>query len=132
MDDENLKNMFNRYDPELSSDSLFMDKLRRNLNSVEIIRQENAKARSRNKRAVAIAASVGFVVGVLFSLALPYVGDAVNGIMNMLPQGAISYLLAENYQLISWVIIGAVSVTISLNTYDLALSLMRKQRQPSL
>ena len=63
-----LKSLFTNFEPELSSDFKFMNKLERNLNSVEIIKRHTAEVRSRNKKAVAIAAFAGFIVGFVFSL----------------------------------------------------------------
>ncbi len=63
MEDDKLKSLFTNFEPELSSDFKFMNKLERNLNSVEIIKRHTAEVRSRNKKAVAIAAFAGFIVG---------------------------------------------------------------------
>lgn len=63
MEDDKLKFLFTNFEPELSSDFKFMNKLERNLNSVEIIKRHTAEVRSRNKKAVAIAAFAGFIVG---------------------------------------------------------------------
>ena len=38
MEDDKLKSLFSNFEPELSSDFLFMNKLQRNLNSVELIK----------------------------------------------------------------------------------------------
>ena len=98
----------------------------RNLNAVEIVRQQNRMMLARNKRAVVIAAMAGFLVGLIFSFALPYIGDMIAGLRPTLDVGSVGYILADNYQLITWLIIGAVSVFTSLNTYELVLSIIRK------
>ncbi len=126
MDDDKLKNIFHDFDPVISSDIRFMDKLQRNLNAVEIVRQQNRMMLARNKRAVVIAAMAGFLVGLIFSFALPYIGDMIAGLRPTLDVGSVGYILADNYQLITWLIIGAVSVFTSLNTYELVLSIIRK------
>ena len=90
MEDDKLKSLFSNFEPELSSDFLFMNKLQRNLNSVELIKQHTAEVRSRSRKAVAIAAIVGFIVGFLFSLSLPYLTDAVSNWQLTLPSESVN------------------------------------------
>ena len=66
MEEERLKDIFNDYDPELSSSRNFIERLERNLNAVELIQKENAKATRRNKAAVLIASIAGFITGFIF------------------------------------------------------------------
>lgn len=123
MDDDKLKFLFSDFDPELSSDLQFMSRLQRNLNSVEIIKQHAAEIRSKNRRAVIVAACVGVIVGLLFSLALPAISDAVSNWQLTLPDESVIKTIARNFTVIAWIIIGSVSVLTALNTYDLLRSL---------
>lgn len=124
MEDDELKSLFSGFEPELSSDFRFMDKLRRNLDSVEIIKRHAAEARSRSGKAVAIAGFVGFIVGFLFSLALPYGCDIVSKWQLTLPSESLLNALADNFATISWLVIGGISVVTALTTYELSLSLL--------
>ncbi|MDE6403368.1 MAG: hypothetical protein K2K86_06140, partial [Muribaculaceae bacterium] len=72
MEDKDLKELFGSFEPEMSSDLSFMSRLRDNLDSVEMIRQHNARQHALSRVALAVAVCAGFVVGFLFSLALPY------------------------------------------------------------
>lgn len=125
MDEDKLQELFDNFKPELSSDNLFMNKLQQNLNSVELVRQQNAVLRAQNKKAVAIAAFVGFVVGVLFTLALPYIGAAVANLQASLQVGSFAKALADNYLTLAWIVIGGTAVFSAVNTYEISLSLMR-------
>lgn len=125
MDDDKLKSLFSDFEPELSSDIQFMTKLQRSLNSVEIIKQHTAEVRSRSKKAVAIAAVVGFIVGFLFSLSLPYLGEAVSNWQLTLPDESMLNAFADNFTLIGWLVIGGTSVLAALNTYEVSLSLLK-------
>lgn len=125
MDDDKLKSLFSNFEPELSSDFQFMNKLQRNLNSVEIIKQHTAEVRSRNKKAVAIAAFIGFIVGFLFSLSLPYLGDAVSNWQLTLPENSMLNTFANNFTIIAWTVIGGTSVFTALNTYEISLSMLK-------
>ena len=125
MEDYKLKSLFSNFEPELSSDFLFMNKLQRNLNSVELIKQHTAEVRSRSRKAVAIAAIVGFIVGFLFSLSLPYLTDAVSNWQLTLPSESVMNVFANNFTIIAWLVIGGTSVFAALNSYEVSLSLLR-------
>lgn len=125
MEDDKLKSLFSNYEPELSSDFQFMNKLQRNLNSVEIIRQHSAEVHLRNKKAVAIAVFAGFIVGFLFSLSLPYLIDAVSNWQLTLPRESILNTFASNFTIIAWLVIGGTSALVALNSYEISLSLLR-------
>ena len=125
MEDDKLKSLFSNFEPELSSDFLFMNKLQRNLNSVELIKQHTVEVRSRSRKAVAIAAIVGFMVGFLFSLSLPYLSEAVSNWQLTLPSESVMNVFANNFTIIAWLVIGGTSVFAALNSYEFSLSLLK-------
>ncbi len=125
MKDDKLKSLFSNFEPELSSDFQFLNKLQRNLNSVEIIKRHAAEVRSRNKKAVAIAAFVGFIVGFLFSLSLPYLSNAVSDWQLTLPDESMINTFANNFTMIAWLVIGSTSVLAAINTYEVSISLLK-------
>lgn len=125
MEDDKLKSLFSSFEPELSSDFQFLNKLQRNLNSVEIIKQHAAEVKSRNKKAVAIASFVGFVVGFLFSLSLPYLSVTVSDWQLTLPNESVMKTFASNFTTIAWIVIGSTSVLAAFNTYEISLSLLK-------
>lgn len=129
MEDDKLKDLFVNFKPELSSDFSFLTKLKNNLEQVELIKQHNEEIAARRKKAVAIAACAGFVVGFLFSLALPYLGNAMENIQVSLPTGTFLKMIMDNYLIAAWLIIGAATVLIALNVYDISMSLMQRQSQ---
>lgn len=122
MEEDKLKSLFAEFRPELPSDSQFMNRLERNMESVEIVKRRMAETRARNRRAVTVAAVVGFVVGFLFSLTLPYLSGVVAGWQLTLPEESVTRVLADWVAVISWVVIGAVAVTAAINTYDMMTS----------
>ncbi len=130
MEDDKLKSMLTNFEPELSSDFKFMSKLERSLNSVEILKQHAAEVRSRNKKAVVTAAVLGFIVGMLFSLALPYLSSSVAEWQLSLPGDSMLNALADNFTIIAWIAIGGTSVLTALNTYEVSLSLLNPKAQP--
>lgn len=124
MEDEKLKELFGRFNPELSSDRQFMDRICRGIDSVEMIKRHTAELHRRSRKAVVVAALAGFIVGVLFMLALPYISSAVANLHALLPDSSILYTLTDNYLIAAWLLIGTTSVITALNTYDLTLHLL--------
>lgn len=125
MDDKNIRSLFSNFEPELSSDFQFINKLQRSLDSVEIIKQHSAEVRSRSRKAVAIAAVVGFIVGFIFSLSLPYLSEAVSNWQLTLPGESMLNAFADNFTVIAWLVVGATSVLAAINTYEASLSLLK-------
>lgn len=122
MEDDKLKSLFADFQPELSSDSMFMNRLERNMESVEIVKRRMEEMRARNRRAVAVAAIVGFVVGFLFSLTLPYLSGVVAGWQLTLPEESVTRVLADWFAVIAWGVIGCTAVIAAINTYDMMTS----------
>lgn len=128
MDDDKFKSLFLDFEPVLSSDRLFMEKLKRNLNSVEIIKQHTAEVRARNKKAVVAAALVGFIVGFLLSLSLPYLSTTVSNWQLTLPDESMLNVFADNFTIIAWLVIGGTSVLTALNTYEVSVTLLKPKQ----
>ena len=123
MEVEKLKEIFREYDPDLSSSMAFLDRLDRNLDSVEMIHRENESVMKRNRIAVAAAACAGFMVGILFSFTLPYISELVRSLMNVIP-GVSCQDISDVYpRMVSWIVVGVVSVFASISTYDISISL---------
>lgn len=122
MEEDKLKSLFAEFRPELSSDRRFMDRLTRNMESVEIVKRRMAETRARNRRAVTVAAIVGFVVGFLFSLTLPYMSGLVAGWQVTLPQESVMSVVADWFVVIAWGVIGCTAVIAAINTYDMMTS----------
>ena len=130
MEDDKIKLLFQDFQPGLSSDFDFIRKLERNLNSVEIVREQSALLRRRSKRAVIIAAIVGFVTGFLASFLVPYFGNIVSEMQLSMPDSSAMKLLVDYQMTFAWVIVGSLSLIMSYNAYDItqAISLNSKAR----
>lgn len=122
MEEDKLKSLFADFQPELSSDRQFMSCLERNMESVEIVKRRMAEMRARNRRAIAVAAVVGFVVGFLFSLALPYLSGLVADWQLTLPEESVMSVAADYFAVIAWGVTGATAVIAAINTYDMITS----------
>lgn len=125
--DDDLKKLFDDFNPELSSGFRFMDRLQQKMESVEIVREHYAEQKRRNRKAVVIAAMTGFLVGLVFSMALPYLGSLVENILRSLPSESAFYHLAANYQIVVWLLITATSVFAAMSSYDISLAFMNRK-----
>lgn len=119
MEEDNFKEIFNSFNPDLSSDADFMSTLRRSMNAVEIVRKRNAELHRRGKRAIVIASLAGFVAGVIMTILQPYI-IAWLGEIHLRLSIPSSQAVNIDYTLISWMATAIISLTIALNTYHMA------------
>lgn len=118
MDNDNLKELFGNFNPDLSSGSDFIARLQQRMDTIEMVRQYNAELRRRNRIAVMIAALAGFIMGVVLTLLMPLIGDWIATFRLSLPGHAFNIDL----HYIAWVLLAAVSMFTALNTYEIALA----------
>lgn len=124
MEDEQIKQLFENFQPQLPSDNEFFERLERNLKSVEIIKKHTEEATARRSKAAIIAACMGFIAGFLFSLALPHLATAVTNLQLSMPSSLFLSVLADRFMIIAWSAVGLTSALIAVNTYELSLSLL--------
>jgi hypothetical protein len=119
MEDDKLRNLFNDFQPELSSSSQFMTKLQKNMEMVEILKQHDIALKKRNKLAVVIAAVSGFVMGVILTLLFPLIGDRVSTFSVSLMH--ISNMTID-YSFVGWIVMAGACIITALNAYEIALA----------
>lgn len=124
MEEDKISRIFREYEPEISSSMAFMERLERNLNAVEMVHRENEAVMRRNRIAIAAAAFAGFISGMIFTLLLPYITEVIRSGFEYLTRINGLYINNSYPQVLSWIIIGAISVFIAVNTYDITLSLL--------
>lgn len=121
MEDDKLKNLFNDFQPELSSSFQFMTKLQKNMEMVEILKQHDIALKKRNKLAVVIAAVSGFVMGIILTLLFPLIGNWVSTFSISLPHLQISSITID-YSFVGWIVMAGVCIITALNAYEIALA----------
>ncbi len=122
MEEDKIRDLFNAYKPELSSRLDFMDRLERNLDAVEIIHKANANVMRRNRVAVLAASIAGFISGIIFSFLIPYLNSATSIVaMKISTDNQFLCRFSEYQPIVTWLIIGAASVIISLYAYKIIL-----------
>lgn len=107
MEDANIRESFAAFNPKLTSDLAFMNRLKSNMEAVELVRQHAAAARRRNRRAVAIAAIAGLVMGTMMGLCLPIFERWI-----AIPD--------VNFDVVIWGVAALVSTLTAVNAYEIA------------
>ena len=69
--DDNIKKLFEDFNPELSSRLDFMARLERNLDAVEIVKQHNSASHKAGRRIAVMSGLAGVVVGLLLAMVMP-------------------------------------------------------------
>lgn len=123
--DDDIRGLFMDFKPDLSSDFMFMNRLEHALDSVEIVKKHNEALRARSRKAMVIAGITGFVVGVIFSLLMPLVGEFMAQLKSSFTGNMFAETLIANYRGITWVLICGASILISLNAYDLSMTVLK-------
>lgn len=128
MDDNKLYDLFADYDPDLSSDSLFMSRLEQNLEAVELVKEQLKKSRSKNRFAIIVAAITGFVAGILSVLYYPALRDAL---FTIAPSGdkAASVLSAYG-DMLPWGIVTLIVFAMTYGAYDITLTIAKRSLKP--
>lgn len=119
MEDDKIKELFSGFNPSLSPDDEFVERLERNINAVESVRQQSEKLRKQNKIAVAVAACSGFIAGVLLTLLLPEIWVLTKYLS--LPILNDSAVMVDP-SILGWLLTAGVSGVIAYNAYELTLS----------
>lgn len=120
MKDDDFKEIFKDFNPELSSSFQFMTKLKKNMETVEIVKQYTSAQKKRNKIAVALAGICGFAMGVILTLLYPIIEDRLASFRLTLPTWQASSLTID-FSYIGWMLVAGASVLTALSVYEIAL-----------
>ncbi len=121
MDDQKIKELFSDFHPQLSSSSQFLNRVQRNIDTVEALKQYNTRLRHRNRVAVAIAAACGFVMGMLMTMLMPVISGMLSVFTITLPMLNTSDMGIDT-GVLSWIVIGGTCVITAINAYEIAMS----------
>ncbi len=127
MDNDKYKDLFDDFRPELTPDFSFIGRLEEKLDSVEFIREQQRNVARSNRRALAVAAAVGFAVGIVFMLIMPFISDMAANMQTRAEGNEVLELLLDNYQIIMGLVICVTSAFTALNAYEISLSLQRRK-----
>ena len=111
--DAQLRRLFADFNPPLSPASRFMERLERDMQRVEMVKEATRRLQRRNRVAVALAALAGFVAGVIFMALYPAFSRWMEGIRLSIPS-----LTAEASYMIWIVMLALITIGASLGTYE--------------
>lgn len=126
IDDRNIREMFESFDPKRSPDYLFLSRLEDAMDSVEMIRQKQAIHRRSQRRAMAAATAIGIVSGIILSYILPW-----TGIYLFSQHSSIVHSIACQECSINpvwyWIVIGLMSALMTFSAYDITLAIQKNK-----
>lgn len=124
MEDKDIQQLFQAYQPKLPSDREFMSVLMSNLRKVEFLKREQEVMRRQNRIAVAVSAVTGFMTGVVFMLLMPYISAFIDSVAGEF--FSVFRILGEAaapVPVLSWITVGMTTVLLSISSYHVALSI---------
>lgn len=124
MNDEKIIDIFKNFDPQLSSDTLFLSKLQRNMNAVEVLKKHNSAMRRQYRIAILLAGLSGILTGIILTLLYPMINDWI--LSFDLPAADIN-ILGMDRTVVAWIVMTLASCLISFNVYELAISRMKSR-----
>ena len=123
MEDKELYKLFKDFDPELPSDRQFIMQLQRNLRAVEMFNEKVAVMRRRNKVALVLALSTGFIFGALSVLLYPYISSFIIRLITFSPE--IVRFIGQYVNLVVYSLICLAGAILTLGVYELTLTRIR-------
>ena len=105
-----------------------MNRLSRNLDTIDMIKKHNIAVRRVNRMAAVIAVIAGFAAGVAATMLLPVLKAAVGTVETP----GISFFFMSVPDLVQtalWLLVGVVSVLVALSAYDLSAGLMKARQK---
>ncbi len=124
MDENKYTDLFASFNPELSSDKLFMARLQANLRAVSNVKEQVSAMRSKSRLAVWIAAIIGFICGILCSLCYQAIFEVLNGLF--VAGSTFAILFADYGNVVVWGIICLMTGVIAYSAYDITLLATKK------
>lgn len=122
MEDAKLKELFGNFQPPLSSGDKFMERLRKNMEAVEYVKQYTTAMRRRNRVAIAVAALSGFAMGVILTLLYPLFAAWLSTVKITIPHFAPMNI---DFSIIAWIGIALACVATSVNAYEVTISRLK-------
>ena len=119
-EDDKLREIFSGFEPDMQPDSVFMSRLERNIEQVELIKRQLTATRSRSRRAVVAATFTGFVFGVLSTAFYSHIALFMNYLAAV--SNISSNVIGDYSNVFITGILATVGVFLTYSVYDLAKS----------
>lgn len=121
MDDKQIRDFFSKFNPvPASSDDLFIERLRSNIESVQLVKDRIKRIQSVYRRAALFASLAGFITGLIFSILL-------NHFIPVIKKINFSYAPEMDMTLVGWVGVAFISIFFTILSCRLSISCLRKE-----
>ncbi|MCH5224025.1 MAG: hypothetical protein J1E82_08275 [Muribaculaceae bacterium] len=124
-ENDSLKKLFDDFNPELSDDRQFMDRLVAGIDAVDLFKVSERRRARRLRIVAAVSALAGFFCGVILTLLFPVLVDFlypfIINISNFSPD---TQLLTNS---IVWCLVAIASLSTTFTTFSLMASLPLKK-----
>lgn len=127
-ENDEIKDLFAGFNPQVGESRDFMNRLSRNLDTIDMIKKHNIAVRRVNRMAAVIAVIAGFAAGVAATMLLPVLKGAVGNVETP----GISFFFMSTPDLVQtglWLLVGVVSVLVALSAYDLSAGLLKARQK---
>ncbi|MCM1052018.1 MAG: hypothetical protein NC349_08655 [Paenibacillus sp.] len=125
--DDNIKKLFEDFNPELSSRLDFIVRLERNLDAVEMVKQRNSASHRAGRRIAVMAGLAGVAVGLILAMVMPYVMPVL---AKMIGAYDIDAAVVNDMVTVGiYCVVGLISILVSVSTYDIALAVKTRNER---
>lgn len=116
-EDKDLRQLFEEFEPELSSDDIFMQKIESNLKMIEMVRNTQIVDAKKNRIVAIVSFAMGFLSGVILTLCYPWLLTFIQSVVvSLSPTIELSRSIIPIFV---WILISAVSLCSTFSTYNL-------------
>ena len=124
-ENDSLKNLFDDFNPELSDDKQFMDRLIAGMDAVDLFKVSEQRRARRLRIVAAVSALAGFFCGVILTLLFPVLVNFLHPfIINLSNFSPDTQLLTNS---LVWCLVAIASLSTTFGTYSLMSSLPFKK-----
>ena len=124
-ENDSLKDLFDDFNPELSDDKQFMDRLVAGMDAVDLFKMSERRRTERLRIVAVVSALAGFFCGVILTLLFPLIVNFLHPfIINLSNFSPDTQLLTNS---IAWGLVAIASLAATFGTYSLMSSLPLKK-----
>ncbi len=124
MEDKDLRDFFESFEPPISEDYKFMTRLERNLDAVEIVNRNNKEYMRRNRLAMIISLIIAFSAGFCCALLMPTIQKLLIPILSNIHITSITLSSWECSVILIWSITTLIIILLSWSAYSISLALI--------
>lgn len=124
MDEDNLRQIFQGFTPELSDSGAFIKDLEERLATVELVRQQTRCIQRCNRRAIVLASLAGCGVGILLTILFPYIAALFATLTSSLYPVSSDSIQNLYINLVFYCLAALTSILITVGVYGISFRVM--------